>query len=91
MGKAELKEYIAEQTGITPFEAGIVINVMITGMSEALKKEGKLTLTNFGSFRVKESKARIARNPRTGETVQVPDRKVVRFKIAGKLKDLISK
>ncbi len=53
-------------------------------------KDKKLTLPNFGSFRIKESKARIARNPRTGETVQVPDRKVVRFKIAGKLKNLVA-
>ncbi len=89
MSKTKLKKYISERTGITPSEAGIVVDVIISGMTDSLVDDNKLTIPNFGSFRVKESKARVARNPRTGEQVQLPDRNVVRFKPAGKLKSLI--
>jgi hypothetical protein len=66
-------------------------DVFILGKTEGLLEEGKLSLPNFGSFRIREAKARIARNPRTGEKVELSDRKVVRFKPAGKLKALLSK
>ena len=89
MSKTLLKKYISNKTGVTPAEAGIIIDVFISGMSEILINDEKLTIPNFGSFRIKESKARTARNPRTGEKVQLEDRNVVRFKPAGKLKNLI--
>lgn len=89
MSKAKLKDFIWRKTGVTPAEAGIIVDVVIAGLTEILLEDDKLTIPNFGSFRIKESKARIARNPRTGETVQLPDRNVIRFKPAGKMKSLI--
>ena len=71
-------------------EAGDIVDLFIEGMTDGLIKEKKLNLPNFGSFRIKESKARAARNPRTGESVRIPDRNVLRFKIAGKLKRLVN-
>lgn len=89
MSKQKLKNYISEKTGVTGPEAGIIVDVLISGITEKLLKDKKFILPNFGSFRIKTSKARIARNPRTGETVQLPDRNVIRFKPAGKIKELI--
>jgi nucleoid DNA-binding protein len=89
MSKTKLKQFICKKTGITPVESGIIVDVVIQGMTENLLEDNKLTIPNFGSFKIKESKARIARNPRTGEQIQLPDRSVVRFKPSGKLKKLI--
>jgi nucleoid DNA-binding protein len=74
---------------LTPNESSNIIDKVIDFMFKSLKNKGKLTLTNFGSFRVKDANSRTARNPRTGEKVFVPERKVLRFKVAKKLKDEI--
>ena len=91
MSKAILKRYIQEQTGITPQEAGIVLDVVIDGITETLLKNGKVTIPNFGRYNIKTSQERIARNPKTGELVKVPARKVVRFRVARKLKSAVMK
>jgi nucleoid DNA-binding protein len=54
--------------------------MLFDGITEVLVEEGSIELRNFGVFKVKERKARIARNPRTGESVMVPARRVVTFK-----------
>ena len=54
-------------------DLSILIDIFILGMTNLLTDDGKLTIPNFGSFKIKESKARIARNPKTGEKVQLPD------------------
>ena len=87
MSKAILKKYIQEQTGITPQEAGIVFDVVMNGISETLLNNGKIMLLNFGSFKIKTVQARMARNPKNGEPVRLPSRKVIRFRVAQKLKD----
>lgn len=89
MEKLQLKKYISEETGVTGEEAGIIIDVIFKGIVKGLASDGKATITNFGTFRTKEVKGRKARNPHTGETVYVPDRTVVRFKPAKKLKDFV--
>lgn len=89
MEKLQLKKFVMEQTGVTANESAIIIDVIFQGIIRGLSQDGKSTITNFGTFRTKRVKGRVARNPRTGETVQVPDRTVVRFKPAKKLKDFI--
>ena len=89
MEKIQLKKYIMEKTGITGQESAIIIDVIFEGIIKGLAQDGKSTITNFGTFRTKRVKGRTARNPRTGETVYVPDRTVIRFKPAKKLKDFI--
>jgi len=90
MGKGELKRYVSEKTGITPQEAVIVIDVVMQGLIEGIIKEKKVTMPNFGKFEIKFTAGRKARNPKTGEVVFVPDRKVVRFKAARSLKEKVS-
>ena len=89
MEKIQLKKFVMEQTGVTGQEASIIIDVIFQGIIKGLSQDGKSTITNFGTFRTKSVKGRKARNPRSGETVYVPDRTVVRFKPAKKLKDFI--
>jgi len=89
MQKIQLKKYVMEQTGVTAYEAKIIMDVIFKGIIEGLETDGKSTITNFGTFSVKNVKGRNARNPRNGDIVYVPDRKIIRFKPAKRLKDYI--
>ena len=71
MNKAQLIDAIAEKAGLT--------------IGESLKKDEKVALVGFGSFSVSERSARAGRNPQTGKTIQIPAKKVVRFKAGAEL------
>lgn len=90
MSKGELKKYVAKKTGITAKEAGIVIDVVLQGIVEGLTKKGKTTMPNFGRFEIKTTKPRQARNPKTGESVFVDSKEVVRFRPARDLKEKVA-
>ena len=59
MSKTKLKGFLCDKTGITPGEAGILVDVVIQGMTEHLLNDDKLTIPNFGSFKIQESKINI--------------------------------
>ena len=83
MNKAQLISKIAEDAGITNAQAGKALGAVINGVTSTLESGDKLTLVGFGTFSTSECAARKGRNPRTGETLNIAARKVVRFK-AGK-------
>ena len=89
MTKAELIEQIANDAGITKKEAGEALNSFVANVTNALKNEGKLTLTGFGTFVKSHRKAREGRNPQTGETIQIKAHNVVTFKPGKTLKDAV--
>ena len=80
MTKKDMAKAIADEMGLTPGQATEVIQRVLDGITETLCEDGRLELRNFGVFEVRERKPRTARNPRTGETVQVPAKRVVSFK-----------
>lgn len=80
MTKKELAHTIAEETKLTQILVKEIIQRVFDGIIDTLKKEGRIELRNFGVFEVKQRKPRKARNPRTGEKVMVPTKKVVTFK-----------
>ena len=80
MTKKEIAIKIADETGIKQIVVKKIVQKTIDTMIEALSSGQTLELRNFGVFKVKERKARTGRNPRTGETVPVPSKKVVTFK-----------
>ncbi len=86
MNKAMLIEKIAKDAGITKVAAATAIDSLIHGVSTALKKNQKVTLVGFGTWGVSKRRARIGRNPQTGETIKIKAKKAVRFK-AGKALD----
>jgi DNA-binding protein HU-beta/integration host factor subunit beta len=71
---------IADRTGLPQGQVREVIRRVLGGITEALVNEGRIELRNFGVFAVKGRRPRRARNPRTGEAVDVPARRVVTFK-----------
>jgi DNA-binding protein HU-beta len=77
---------VAEEGGVTKKDARIVIGTVLDGVSKGLKEDGKVTLVDFGTFSVVERKARKARNPQTGEEIDVPAKRVPKFKASKALK-----
>jgi integration host factor subunit beta len=80
MTKKDIAKKIAEATGITQQTVTEIVRMVFDGITEILVEEGGIELRNFGVFKVKNRKARNARNPRTGESVMVPERRTVTFK-----------
>jgi len=78
--KKEIAKAIAEEVGVTGVIVAKVVQRVFDGIIEVLVSEGRIELRNFGMFAVRKRRARQARNPRTGERVWVPERKVVSFK-----------
>lgn len=85
MNKGDLIKAIAD-AGLTKKDAETALNAAVAAVSDALAKGEAVQLIGFGTFSVKERAAREARNPRTGETVQVPASKVPAFKAGKALK-----
>lgn len=90
MGKIELINAIAKKMGVSKAEAERFMNAYMDSIKEALINEEEVKLIGFGTFSVQEKAATTARNPRNPqETIEVPAKKVVKFKMSKKLKDLL--
>ena len=91
MTKAELIEMIAEQVdGVSKADITRIHDAIFDKIGKALEVDGKFAVAGFGSFEVRERKARKGRNPQTGEEIQIAASKNVGFKPASALKDRIS-
>ena len=89
MTKADLVAKIAKDTKLTKADSERALNAFLDNVTKTLKKEGKLTLTGFGTFAVTKRKRRKGRNPQTGESINIKARKVVKFKPGKGLRDKI--
>ena len=83
MNKADLVEEVSGKVGITKKDAGDVVDAVTETITNTLKKGEKVTLVGFGTFQVRQRKARRGVNPQTGKTIQIPAKKVPKF-IPGK-------
>ena len=90
MSKQDLVNYIAEETGLTKADATRALDAMMKGITEGLKKEGKVTLTGFATFTAKKKEAKTGRNPKTGEPVKIPARVAATIKAGSKLKEALN-
>jgi len=83
MNKAELVEEVAGKAGLTKKEAGDVVDAITSAITDTLAMNERVTLVGFGTFQVRERKARKGVNPRTREAINIPAKKVPKF-TAGK-------
>lgn len=90
MNKQELAEKVAKETDISKAKAYDTINAAFDAIKTTLKKGQRVQLVGFGSFSVKQRKARQGRNPKTGEAVQIKARKVPKFTAGAELKAAIN-
>jgi|ERR1043166_999936 integration host factor subunit beta len=90
MTKAELVEDVADAAELTKKDAERLVEIVFESIIESLNQGEKIELRGFGSFRVRERGARRGRNPKTGDPVNIPAKRVPYFKPGKELKELIN-
>lgn len=91
MNKAELVSAVAEKTGMSKKGSEKAVNAAFDTITEALAAGDKVQLVGFGAFEVKERGARIGRNPKTKEEIEIPASRVASFKVGKALKEAVTK
>ncbi|HYI09703.1 MAG TPA: integration host factor subunit beta [Thermoanaerobaculia bacterium] len=91
MTKAELVDEVAKVVQLTKKQAETIVNIVFDSIVDSLRAGQKIELRGFGSFRLRSRKSRTGRNPKTGEKVEVPSKKIPYFKPGKELKELINK
>ena len=84
--KADLSRYLMERLELGKKDADLLVNTFLESIIESLKAGEGVELRGFGSFRLRDRRARQGRNPRSGESIQVPPKRVVYFKLGKELR-----
>ena len=89
MTKAELVEKVANKINLTKKETEGIVSIIFQSITDSLTEGDKVELRGFGSFRIRERSARVGRNPKSGEKVEVPAKKVPFFKAGKELREIV--
>lgn len=90
MNKSGLIEVLAEKAGVTKKQAEQIVNLIFDSMKDALVNGDRIEIRGFGSFTVKSYGAYTGRNPKTGERVSVPPKKLPSFKVGKELRENVN-
>ena len=91
MKKSELVEQVADRAGLARGQAAVAVDAALAAIEAELADGGEVTITGFGRFSVTERAARQARNPRTGEPIDVPAGRAPRFSPGTQLKRAVAR
>lgn len=91
MNKAELIANVATKTGLSKKDSEKAVNATLDSITDALEGGDRVQLVGFGAFAVKERNARVGRNPKTKEEIEIPASRVPQFKAGKALKEAVSK
>ena len=89
MTKTQLVEALAKEAGLEKKQTKLFLEGLTNVVEKTLKKGGDIPLTGLGKFKVLNRKARMGRNPQTGEPIKIPAKRVCKFRIAKSLKDMV--
>jgi len=89
MNKGELVEQVSNWTGLTKKASREAVDAIASVITDTLARGEKVTLVGFGTFKVMQRKARTGRNPQAGQSIQIPAKKVPRFRPGKDLKDRV--
>ncbi len=90
MNKSELISAVADSSGLSKADSGRAVDSVIDAITAALAGGDKVSLVGFGNFMVQERAARTGRNPATGAAVEIPAKKLPKFKPGAALKDAVN-
>ena len=90
MTKADLVDEVVRAADVSKKHAETIVNTVFSSIVGALQNDEKIELRGFGSFRVRRRRSRQGRNPKTGDRVEVPEKRIPYFKPGKELKDLIN-
>lgn len=92
MTKSELIEKISQKVdGLTRKQTEVIVETIFETIKEELARGGKVEIRGFGNFRLRSRNARRARNPKTGEAVDVPPKKVPFFRVGKELREMVNR
>lgn len=90
MTKADLIEEVSKMVELTRKDSEVVVDTIFDSIVHSLRSGDKIEIRGFGSFRTRQRKPRVGRNPKTGERVDVPAKKIPFFKPSKELKDVVN-
>ena len=90
MTKAELVEEVSRVSDLTKKHSEVIVDTVFQSIIDAMHNDEKIELRGFGSFRIRQRRSRQGRNPKTGDRVEVPAKKIPYFKPGKELKELIN-
>ncbi len=90
MTKADLIDEVSRGGEITRKDSEVIVDSIFDSVVKSLKADEKIEIRGFGSFRTRQRQSRIGRNPKTGEKVEVPSKRIPYFKPSKELKDLVN-
>lgn len=90
MKKEDLTAAIASKANVTKVKAKEILEAILEAFQEALRQREDITLTNFGTLSVVNAKARMGKNPKTGEPISIPACKKVKFRTSSQLKSMLN-
>jgi integration host factor subunit beta len=91
MNKSELVEALASEKGLTYKKSEEIVNIIFDSMTQELAEGGRIEIRGFGSFVVKDYRAYMGRNPKTGEVIKVNPKKLPFFKVGKELREKVNK
>lgn len=89
MNKKDIIKKVAENTGMTQKDVTVIVDAFVDAVMDSIK-DGKVSISGFGTFEVVERAARIGRNPKTGLEIEIPASKSPKFKPAKAFKDFVN-
>ncbi len=90
MNKSELIEAVAQEMSMTPREASDVVGTILDSMCDTLAKGNTIEIRGFGSFVIKDYGSYLGRNPKTGEKIKVPPKRLPFFKVGKELRERVN-
>ena len=90
MTKAELVEEVSRVSDLTKKHSEVIVDTVFKSIIDALHRGEKIELRGFGSFRLRRREPRKGRNPKTGDSVSVPEKRVPFFKVGKRLRELVN-
>ena len=90
MTKADLIDEVSRLTELTRKDSEVIVETIFESVVRSLRAGDKIEIRGFGSFRTRQRKPRLGRNPKTGEKVEVPAKKIPFFKPSKELKDMVN-
>lgn len=89
MNKSHLINHVADELHVSKLQAGRLVDTVLDGIKAGLQSDGTVTITGFGTFEVKDRKARVGRNPHTGAPIHIEAGRRVGFRVGKALKDCV--
>lgn len=90
MNKSDLINALKERAGLSRKDSEVVVDTFFGSITESMAAGDRVEIRGFGSFRISERKAREGRNPKTGEAIQIPARRVIQFRPGKQLNQMIN-